>query len=78
MTIELGDIVISDDVTYHDMRPIQMKNCFPFKQYFNADEKLKEIAVSAYKNSNLNSYNFHIGRIVTGDAFIADTDLNRI
>lgn len=73
--VNLGDIVISDDITYHDVRPIQMKNCFPFKQFFNADEELKNIAVKAYENSNLNCHNIHIGRMITGDAFIADTDL---
>lgn len=73
--VKLGDVVISDDITYHDIIPIQMKNCFPFKKYFNADEKLKEVAFSAHKNSDLDSYNCHIGRMITGDAFIADTDL---
>lgn len=73
--VKLGDIVISDDITYHDVRPIQMKNCFPFKQYFNSDEELKNIALKAYENSDLNCHNCHIGRMITGDAFIADTDL---
>lgn len=73
--IGLCDIVISENVTYHDVRQAQMKNYFPFKEFFTADRQLIEIAVKTYESMPSKKYNYHIGRIVTGDAFICENDL---
>ncbi|MGL5753144.1 MAG: 5'-methylthioadenosine/adenosylhomocysteine nucleosidase [Paraclostridium sp.] len=73
--VKLGDTVISDRTTYHDVRKIQMKNWFPFTEEFTSDEELKNIAIKAYQNSKLNPFNYHVGKIVTGEAFIEDRTL---
>lgn len=73
--VKLGDIVISDNVTYHDVRQVQMKSCFPFKEFFTANEQLKGLVIKAYENSIFNNYDYHIGRIVTGEAFVSDNNL---
>ncbi len=76
--VKLLDIVISDNVTYHDVRQIQMKSCFPFKEFFTASEQLRELAIKAYENIEAPSYNYHIGRIVTGEGFICDDHLKKV
>ncbi len=73
--VGLCDIVISENVTYHDVRQTQMKTYFPFKEFFTANKQLVEIAVKAYENMSPKEYNYHIGRIVTGEAFVCDDDL---
>lgn len=73
--VKLCDIVISDNVTYHDVRQAQMKRCFPFKEFFSANKQLKEIAIKAYENCMFKNYDYHIGRIVTGETFVSDNDL---
>ncbi|WP_426351156.1 5'-methylthioadenosine/adenosylhomocysteine nucleosidase [Alloiococcus sp. CFN-8] len=75
--VKLLDIVISDNVTYHDVRQEQMKTCFPFKEFFTASEQLKNLAVKAYERTLHDSYNYHVGRIVSGDGFICDDDMKR-
>lgn len=76
--VKLCDIVISDNVTYHDVRQAQMKRCFPFKEYFNANEELKKIATMAFEKSTYNKYNYHIGRVVTGESFVSDDNLKQL
>ena len=73
--VKLCDIVISDNVTYHDVRKTQMKTCFPYKEFFTANENLMNLAVKAYENSAIKNSNYHIGRIVTGEAFVSDNAL---
>ena len=73
--VKLCDTVISEDLTYHDVRKVQMKTCFPFKEYFKADNNLKELAIEVFNSSIFEGHNYHVGRIVTGDAFISDSNL---
>lgn len=73
--VKVCDIVISDNVTYHDVRKSQMKTFFPYKEHFTASEKLRDIAIRAYEKITERNYNYHIGRIVTGEAFISDNQL---
>lgn len=69
------DIIISEDVTYHDVNPEQLKNFFPYKETFKADEVLKVIALKAYNNCDFKESSCYTGRIVTGDSFISDNIL---
>ncbi|SHE93759.1 5'-methylthioadenosine/adenosylhomocysteine nucleosidase [Clostridium fallax] len=73
--VKVCDIVISDNVTYYDVRQMQMKNSFPFKTFFTANKQLKKIAIKAYENSILKDYSYHIGRIITGESFVSDDNL---
>lgn len=73
--VKICDVVISDDVTYHDVRQAQMKRNFPFKEFFIASERLKNLAIKAYEETSTNEHNCHIGRIVTGEAFVSENSL---
>lgn len=73
--VKLCDVVISSDATYHDVRKAQMKNCFPYMEFFIANEQLIKIAVKAYQNLSVKNYNYHVGRVVTGDYFISNDNL---
>ena len=66
------DIIISEDITYHDVRPEQLKKFSPYKETFNADDELKALALRAYKKCNFKESNCFVGRIVTGDCFVSD------
>ncbi|MBS5824981.1 MAG: 5'-methylthioadenosine/adenosylhomocysteine nucleosidase [Clostridium argentinense] len=72
--VKICDIVISNNVTYHDVCKEQMKGWFPFVEYFETSNLLVEVAVQAYKNLEIKEFNYHIGRIVTGEAFISDNE----
>lgn len=73
--VKLCDTVISKDLTYHDVRKIQMKTCFPFMESFKADDELIQLALKVCDASDLEDFDYHLGRIVTGDAFISDSAL---
>lgn len=70
--VKLCDIVISDNVTYHDVNKFQMKECFPYKEFFNAEKQLIKLAIKAYESIVSQNYNYHVGRIVTGEIFVED------
>ncbi|MBE7123858.1 5'-methylthioadenosine/adenosylhomocysteine nucleosidase [Bacillus cereus] len=72
--VKVGDLVISTNVTHHDVNKNQMKNLFPFQEEFIACEKLRELARKACNSSSLN-INVHEGRIVSGEYFVEDSKL---
>lgn len=73
--VKVCDLVISDNVTHHDVKKAQMLRCFPFKEYFESDRKLIELAVEACKLNTDENWNYHIGRIVSGENFVSDNVL---
>ncbi|KFN03996.1 5'-methylthioadenosine/adenosylhomocysteine nucleosidase [Bacillus clarus] len=72
--VKVGDLVISTNVTHHDVSKNQMKNLFPFQEAFDASEELIELAHKACNSSKLN-ITVHEGRIVTGECFVEDSKL---
>lgn len=74
-SVRICDIVISSAVTHHDVRKDLMKNWFPFKEEFESDEFLIETAIKASKKIESLNVNYHIGKIVSGEAFISDCNL---
>lgn len=70
--LRVCDMVISDDVTYHDVRPDQMITCFPNRESFYADQRLINYAMHACDLTRSENWNYKVGRIVTGDQFISD------
>ncbi|MEG1256555.1 5'-methylthioadenosine/adenosylhomocysteine nucleosidase [Clostridium sp.] len=76
--VQICDVVISDNVTYHDVRKRQMESLFPFQEDFKSCESLKDIAVRAYEISDLKKHNYHLGRIVTGESFVSDNALKKV
>lgn len=71
--VKICDTVISADVTHHDVRPVQMKNLFPFQETFKADQLLIQTASEAFSQLNL-SNGCHLGRIISGESFVEDTE----
>ncbi|UCZ55134.1 5'-methylthioadenosine/adenosylhomocysteine nucleosidase [Bacillus shivajii] len=69
--IHVCDIVISTDVTHHDVRQAQMKNLFPFQERFIASKELIELAIKACESVRLHS-NYHCGRVISGECFVED------
>lgn len=67
--VYLYDLIISDNLSHHDVRKTQMINRFPYQSSFKASEFLKSIAIKSAKNINKK---YHIGRIVTGESFITE------
>lgn len=75
--VKICDVVVSKDVTYHDVTKKQMKNFFPFKECFEGDKKLIKLAIKACEKYKLNNWNYHIGRIVSGECFISDSKMKK-
>lgn len=73
--INLCDIVISDNVTHHDVRKEQMKEWYPNQEYFETDKSLINISIEAFNNLKLDNITYHKGRIVSGEAFICDNSI---
>jgi len=74
--IEIGDIVLSTSCTYHDVRPEQMRHFFPYQEEFTSDENLIKLAQKSFETLTTNA-NLHLGKVITGDSFISDTELKR-
>ncbi|PEA82574.1 5'-methylthioadenosine/adenosylhomocysteine nucleosidase [Bacillus pseudomycoides] len=72
--VKVGDLVISTNVTHHDVNKNQMKNLFPFQETFIANQELRELARKACNTSGLD-INVHEGRIVSGECFAEDAKL---
>jgi adenosylhomocysteine nucleosidase len=77
-SVKICDIVISNTVTHHDVRKSQMINWFPFKEEFESDKFLIEIAIKAYQKIESIKFNYHIGKIVSGESFISDCNLRNL
>lgn len=76
-SVKICDVVISSNVTHHDVRKKQMESCFPYKEHFEANEKLIQAASKACELHKSENWNYHIGRIVSGESFIEDSEIKR-
>ncbi|MGE6343936.1 5'-methylthioadenosine/adenosylhomocysteine nucleosidase [Bacillus mycoides] len=74
--VKVGDLVISTNVTHHDVRKNQMKNLFPFQESFTASKELRVLAREACNSSSLH-VSIHEGRIVSGECFVEDSKLKK-
>ena len=57
------DLVIADELTFFDVNPKQLENCFPNTVRFRTDDELNEMIISKAEDC-------HKGLIITGDRFI--------
>lgn len=77
-TLNPLDVVISSDATHHDVRPAQMRNLFPYQDFFSGNKQLVSLAQKACLTLPLPG-KFVTGRIVSGESFINDdTEKTRI
>ncbi|NQV08242.1 5'-methylthioadenosine/adenosylhomocysteine nucleosidase [Candidatus Woesearchaeota archaeon] len=72
--LEIEDLVISKDCVQHDMDATGLgfeKGQIPFTElrFFKASERLRKLALSAAKKTNLRAID---GRVLTGDQFLTD------
>lgn len=77
--LEVGDIVISSDTTYHDFNSIQLVNNYPWISdiYIKADEGLINMCEKACSKVESINRSF-VGRVVSGDRFISDSEVKKI
>lgn len=76
-SLEVGDLVVSEDCVQHDMEASALgfpKGMIPYQEtsVFKADERLKELAYEAGRQ--LFEGRVRLGRVLSGDQFIADKD----
>ncbi len=70
--VKVCDIVVSNEVMPHDLELRFLENYPPYNSVFKADEKLIKLACDICDEKN---YNRHIGRIVSGEAFISSSEV---
>ena len=58
---QIGDILIGEKLFYHDVRPAQLENWFPFKQHFTSHQKLLD---------QFKSHQTRLTHLLCGDGFI--------
>ena len=77
--LEAFDTVISTEVAYHDVAPNILTEFHPWLEtvFFKADQELLSLAKKAVDKHGQNDKVFW-GRMVTGEAFIADEGRQRI
>lgn len=77
--LEIFDVVISTEVAYHDVAPNILTEFHPWLEsiYFKADQGLLSLTKKAVDKLEQN-YRVVWGRMVTGEAFIADEGRQRI
>lgn len=77
--LEIGDIVISSDTTYHDFNPVQLVNNYPWMtdMYIKADAELINICQKAC-SSVLSIKRGIVGRVVSGDRFISSSETKKL
>lgn len=70
--LRIGDIVIGDEIAYHDVAREILTEYHPCMEdiYFMADSKMVQDSIEIYKTLDLKN-SCYIGRIVTGEAFIS-------
>ncbi len=77
--LEIFDTVISTEVAYHDVAPNILTEFHPWLEtvFFKADQELLRVAKKAVDKLEQN-YKVFWGRMVTGEAFIADEGREKI
>jgi adenosylhomocysteine nucleosidase len=74
-TLHTLDIVIGNEVVYHDFHPAELLDRYhPFSRNFKCDTQLIEIAQISCKNI-LKPHQFTLGRIASGDCFVEDNSI---
>jgi adenosylhomocysteine nucleosidase len=77
--LEIGDIIISSEVAYHDVASGILTEYHPWMKdiYFRPDRKLLELCEDVAKSSLITS-KCYTGRIITGEAFITHNEREKL
>lgn len=73
-SVKVCDIVISNEVLPHDLDLHFLNDYPPYCSIFKADEKIIKKADEICKEMNIHT---HIGRIVSGEAFISSNEIRK-
>lgn len=68
--VKVCDIVVSNEVLPHDLELRFLNNYPPYNAVFKSDQRLIDCAVKVCGEFGINS---HIGRVVSGEAFISSS-----
>ncbi|GCD10553.1 5'-methylthioadenosine/adenosylhomocysteine nucleosidase [Clostridium tagluense] len=73
--LEIGDIIISSEVAYHDVSPEILTEYHPWMEdiYFRPDVELLKLCENVSNSFSITS-KCHVGRIITGEAFITNNE----
>jgi len=71
--LDVLDVVIADELVFHDADLDILEKYYPFRSSFPTDEALRNIAVKAIESLPERSFQYKIGRIATGDAYVTDS-----
>ncbi len=72
--VGVGDLVISDTVVYHDAELPMIAQSYPYVSEYHADPALVRAAVAACEGAGIRHI---VGKIATGDRFVADSALKQ-
>lgn len=74
---ELGimDVVVSDMVQFHDIPLDLYETFYPFQRGFAANVALIRACTDAIERQPNRSYDYRVGKVVTGDAFVDSSAL---
>lgn len=70
--LKVLDVVISNELVFHDVDLSLFERYYPFKREFTADAVLVSLCEAVLKNMTDRSFDYRIGRIATGDVFVND------
>lgn len=73
--INIGDIIVSSEIAYHDVNPEILTEYHPRMKdnYFRSDLELLKMCKSIV-NSSLKFGNYYFGKIITGESFITENE----
>ncbi len=72
--ISIGDVVISNEVTYHDAQIDMINQHYPNLDFYTAN---KDLILAASKACSETNTKFIVGKIATGDKFVGDSVLKK-
>lgn len=77
--LEIGDIVIADEIAYHDVAKEILTEYHPWMKdiYFRTDKKMLNDAISILEGFELKN-NYYVGRIITGEAFVTEKERDKL
>ena len=70
--LNILDVVLSDEMVFHDADTWIIKKYYPFRESFAADQNLIRQAEESIAKMKDRNFNYKIGRIATGDMFVND------
>ena len=73
--MKILDVVISDEVIFHDVDAEIIPKYYPFRKSFPADQKLIALAEQSISQMQGRTFGYKVGRIATGDVFVNDLAL---